>query len=154
MKTITSAALAVMFVFMAFSSPYAQGFNKGMQRVNTNINDPIPPPPPHHMQNRGMYRMDAISAEYTQNTAYRMIVRAANGLSVAKALSKSIKNGENLYKEAMRYYNISNKFYVNKNFAKSSHYASASFCLSATIMHIYKANNFVQLPKQIERQSK
>ena len=97
-----------------------------------------------HGRRMGMGAM-ANSADMKQS-AYRLIIRAANSFEMAKLASSNIENGTLILKDSKKYYEKANKFYENKKYVEAAHYAAASMCLSSAITHIYQANTAIKLP--------
>ncbi len=122
--------LVMFFLVLTNAEANANGFGSNSQN--------------RHLMGRGMVNQRINS----QKMAYRTIVRASNNIYMAKAVANYVKNGKLLFRDAKQYYQKANKLYNKKLYRKAAHYATASLCLSSAVIHIYKADNLIALPKQ------
>lgn len=92
-------------------------------------------------------RNGMLYAQRPAQMAYRAILRASNSIYIGKSYANSVKDGKFLMKKSGRYYERAKKLYEHKKYAQATDYALSSMCLNRTIIHIYKANHPIALPK-------
>lgn len=79
--------------------------------------------------------------------AYRIIVRASDAIYVGESYANSVKDGKLLMRKSKKLFNIAKKLYNQKKYRQSSDYALSSMYLSKSVVHLYRANHQIGLPK-------
>ncbi len=79
--------------------------------------------------------------------AYRTILRASDGIYAGESYANSVKDGKWLMKKSKELYKKANRLYNQKRYRQAADYAVSSMCLSRAVVHVYRANHLVALPK-------